>query len=247
MAAPVSRGDPPSFEAVLFDLWGTLVPFSTERRDAVSRLMAADLGVDPETFVEAVRASHGERFLGETGSLVETVALLAARCGGTPSRVRLELAAARRLDLMRAMLAGVTAETPRVLDELRARGLRLGLVSDSSVETPALWSGSPLSGRFDAAAFSCLLGSRKPDGRIYRHVLAQLGVAAERCVYVGDGDSHELTGAARLGMTAVCLSPLGRHDHYEHDEGFRGPAIRSLAELPRLLVSATATTSTPHA
>ena len=42
--------------AILFDLWGTLVPgIPPSVRDAVSREMAADLDVDPQAFALAYR------------------------------------------------------------------------------------------------------------------------------------------------------------------------------------------------
>jgi len=45
--------------AVLFDLWGTLVPpIPPSVRDAVSRDMAVDLGVDPDAFAAAYRDSY---------------------------------------------------------------------------------------------------------------------------------------------------------------------------------------------
>jgi len=61
----------------------------------------------------------------------------------------------------------------------------------------------PLASRIAATGFSCLLGVRKPHPGIYLHVTRRLGVAPEQCLYVGDGDSRELSGAAALGMTAL--------------------------------------------
>ncbi|MGZ4199622.1 MAG: hypothetical protein ACXVP1_05500 [Thermoleophilia bacterium] len=49
---------------VLFDLWGTLVAPRPERRDAVSRDIAHDLGVDSQAFLAAIPGSHAERFVG---------------------------------------------------------------------------------------------------------------------------------------------------------------------------------------
>ena len=46
--------------AVLFDLWGTLVAPRPERRDAVSRAIAYDLGVDPPAFLAAIPGSHAK-------------------------------------------------------------------------------------------------------------------------------------------------------------------------------------------
>lgn len=202
------------------------------RRDAVSRVIAADLGVDGDEFAAAVPSSHVERFVGRAGTLVETLRLLAQRCGGDPDEEALDRAAARRLDLTRELLAA-DAETLTALDELRAAGLRLGLVSDSSIETPMAWPDCSLAGRFEATGFSCLLGLRKPHPNIYLHVTRALGVAPQECLYVGDGDSHELSGATALGMVAVRLR---RDDdepslRYEDDAGFSGPEISRLRDL----------------
>jgi putative hydrolase of the HAD superfamily len=221
--------------AVLFDLWGTLVPpIPPVVRDEVSRAMAADMGIDPEEFAAAYRNSYAERFLGATGTLEETVAALAKACGVAPSTAAVARAATRRLDLTRRLLLS-DARTIDVLDILRGRGFLLGLVSDSSVETPAQWSASPLASRLDAVVFSCLLGVRKPDPRLYRHALDTLGCAAGDCVYVGDGGSHELSGAAALGMHAIRLRPPGDSpsDRYEDDSAFAGPWVASLSDLLR--------------
>jgi hypothetical protein len=51
-----SPGGAKAQPVVLFDLFGTLVPGgSGEDRDAVSRLIANDLGVEPEKFALLVR------------------------------------------------------------------------------------------------------------------------------------------------------------------------------------------------
>lgn len=219
--------------AVLFDLWGTLVPpIPPSVRDAVSRDMAVDLGVDPDAFADAYRDSYRERFLGETGSLEETIRLLAERSGVAPSEAATTRAATRRLDLTRRLLASDSA-TLATLDELRARGFRLGLVTDSSIETPTLWPSSPLAGRVDAAAFSCAVGVRKPDPRLFLRVVDELGCIAVDCVYVGDGGGRELTAAAALGMLPVRVRPpdAASSDRYDDDTAFDGVQVAALSEL----------------
>ena len=218
--------------AILFDLWGTLVPPRPDRRDAVSHLMAADLGVGGDEFAAAVRDSHAERFSGRMGTLAKTLRVLAKRCGGDPAAAALERAAARRLDVTRELLVA-DERTLDALDALRDEGFRLGLVSDSSIETPTAWPGCPLASRIAATGFSCLLGVRKPHPGIYLHVTRRLGVAPEQCLYVGDGDSRELSGAAALGMTALRIRLPGDRpsDRYEDDADFTGPGIDRLGEL----------------
>ena len=55
-----------------------------------------------------------------------------------------------------------------------------------------------------------------------------------QCLYVGDGDSRELSGAAALGMTALRIRLAGerRSDRYDDDAGFAGPEIGRLGDLP---------------
>lgn len=218
---------------VLFDLWGTLVSgIAREVRDAVSRDMAADLAVDAEAFAAASRDSHAERFIGATGTLAETVQALAARCGGSPSAAAVARAAERRLVLTRRLLRA-DAATLSVVDALRAAGSRLAVVSDSSAETPLLWSQSPLGKRIPVTAFSCVVGVRKPDPAIYLHAVDALQVLPEDCLFVGDGDGHELSGAAALGMRVVRLRSPGDRpaDRYDDDHDFDGPEIHTLAGL----------------
>ncbi|HMK93373.1 MAG TPA: HAD-IA family hydrolase [Thermoleophilia bacterium] len=222
------------FDAVLFDLWGTLVAPGVAERDVVGTEMARDLGVDPTAFLRRLIDSHGERFLGLTGGLRETIAGLAAACGGRPSAAQLDRAAKRRLAMTRQLLAP-GAGTLRVLDRLRAAGLRLALVTDSSIETPTVWPGCPLADRFDATVFSCLTGVRKPAPEMYLCAARAVGVAPERCLFVGDGDSHELSGAVAVAMRAVRLHDAGETVATQHvgDAEFSGPVIDSLDELLR--------------
>ena len=215
--------------AVVFDLWGTLVPSPVGRRDEVCRAMGADLGVDPDAYAAAFRDSYAERFCGTLGSLEETVLELARRCGGEPEAGAVARAARRRVALTRELLVA-SDDTVAALDQLAARGFRLGLVTDSSAETPLLWPDTPLARRLEAATFSCLLGRRMPDPAIFHATLERLGVLASEAVYVGDGGGGELTAARRLGMLAIRLQ-TGEEERYEDDSAFEGMTVGSLKDL----------------
>jgi putative hydrolase of the HAD superfamily len=58
-------------------------------------------------------------------------------------------------------------------------------------------------------------------------------------VYVGDGGSQELTGAAHLGMTAVRLASadLAGHLVFNADSGWHGPTVASLLDVPTFVAS----------
>lgn len=235
--------------AVVFDLNDTLVHGGDRAlREAVSHAMARDLEVDPEAFAAAVRDSFDARCRGVLGDLHQSVTRLAAGLGANPDPAAVRAAAERRLHLERSLLIA----TPRVLeslDRLHRKGLRLGLVSDCSAETPQLWHTTRLAHRFDVAVFSCELGVRKPDPSLYLAATAALGVLPEECLYVGDGASDELAGAERVGMTALRLrledadpDPATVSDRRKF-YGLRpwdGPSIAHIAELDPLLHAAAA-------
>ena len=89
-----------------------------------------------------------------------------------------------------------------MLDGLRTRGLRIGLVSNCYSEEAAAIRESDLFPRFDAAMLSWEQGIQKPDPEIFLRCTQALGVAPQECLYVGDGGSHELEAAQALGMQA---------------------------------------------
>jgi putative hydrolase of the HAD superfamily len=113
-----------------------------------------------------------------------------------------------------------------LLADLRARGLRLGLISNCSSEVGELWEESAFASRFDVVVLSAIEGVQKPDARIFRLALERLGVEAGETIFVGDGEAGELPGAAAVGMRAVLL---GARDDWN------GERIATLEELRALL------------
>ena len=65
-----------------------------------------------------------------------------------------------------------------------------------------------------------------------------LGVEGKDCIYVGDGDSNELTGAQEMGMHPVMISVDYEKDNniyvYNRQE-WDGPVINSLTEVLSLV------------
>lgn len=109
----------------------------------------------------------------------------------------------------------VTEIDPRIVStirELKARGYKIGLVSNADVCDEACWPESPVFSCFDDSIFSCDVGLLKPDAAIYRLSLEHLGVLPEEAVFVGDGGSEELAGAKAAGLRTVCTEYLKKYD-----------------------------------
>jgi putative hydrolase of the HAD superfamily len=217
--------------AVLFDLFNTLVPGGTDaERRTVSREMGRVLGLDPDAYADAFRASWPERFVGGLGDLAATVRAIAARIGGEPSGPQVARATELRRALTAGLVARVTADTLSTLDKLRAGGWLLAVVSNCTPESPIPFRDSPLAARFDATAFSSELGVAKPDPAIYLAACRELEVAPAACVYVGDGADRELVAAAALGMRVIRTT-----EHTDTDPSWSGPVIRTLPDLLTVL------------
>jgi len=98
------------------------------------------------------------------------------------------------------------AHTHALLDALRARGLKTGLVSNAFDPEWLLREDLERMGlaeRLDAAVFSSEVGRRKPDPAIFLRALELLDVRPEEALFVGDRLYEDVGGASAVGMTTV--------------------------------------------
>jgi putative hydrolase of the HAD superfamily len=98
-------------------------------------------------------------------------------------------------------------DVPPVLADLRERGLKLGLVSNTGRDVEEFLAHHNL--RFDAALSSRVHGRVKPHPTIFQAVLDRLEVPAERAAMVGDSPEDDLEGARALGMHAFLVDREG--------------------------------------
>ena len=133
----------------------------------------------------------------------------------------------------------VYPEVPRVLDELRGRGLRLGVISNWDHRLPALLRELELGPRLEVIVFSSQVGVEKPDPRIFRHALEVLAVEPAAVLHVGDSQLEDVEGATAVGMQALlCL----RHGPPRGPAAAGGHVLRDLSPLPELVASGALTT-----
>ena len=99
------------------------------------------------------------------------------------------------------------ASAQALLDALRGRGIRTGLVANSWPDPARLLRADVeafgLADRLDVLVFSEEAGARKPQPEIFLRALEQLGVEPENAIFVGDRLETDVSGAAQLGMTTV--------------------------------------------
>lgn len=224
----------PSYRAVLFDFFGTLT--HAVRRGPWHTAIAHQLGCDPATMIEVLDRSFPERSSGSFGCAAATLRWVCAQAGARPTTTAVREALSARVAAVEADTALRTEAVP-TLRALRRRGLRTALVSDCGYELPAFLPRLPIARLLDTSVYSVHLRQRKPHPQMYLTACQRLGVAPHECLYLGDGGSRELSGAAGVGMTAVRLAApdLAGHLVFDADQGWSGPTIQRLDQTLALV------------
>jgi putative hydrolase of the HAD superfamily len=99
------------------------------------------------------------------------------------------------------------------LEELRAAGLQIGLVSNGIRDLTEFVAHHRLD--VDAIVDSRSHGRVKPHPTIFEAALDLLGVRAADAVMVGDSLEEDVEGARALGMRAILIDREGRHPELE--------------------------------
>jgi putative hydrolase of the HAD superfamily len=116
------------------------------------------------------------------------------------------------------------------LDRLLDEGYRLSVISNADGRVSQQLDELGLSHYFERVFDSALVGTAKPDPRIFELALHELGLRAEDALFVGDMFYIDVWGANRAGIPALHLDPLGLY------EGWPGEHIGDLSILPDWLV-----------
>jgi putative hydrolase of the HAD superfamily len=226
-------------EAVLFDWGDTLMRWSPhpELIEDGHRAGLAAIGRDPDPAITArFRDVYMPKYFAE-GVLEEIeypeeVRALLREFGIEVSDDDL----VRFLDAEHAAWAParqLASTTHALLETLRDRGLKLGLVSNA-IDPPDLLHRDldelGVAQRLDVAVFSSEVGRRKPDPSIFRRALDALGVAPERAMMVGDRVAIDVAGAKALGMK-TCQALWFAADEVEEPE----PDYRAFSQMDVLI------------
>jgi len=183
-------------EAVLFDWNNTLVHLEWDD-DRVLEGHRAGLGRDDPAFTarwrEAVFAEDAWR---------RSYAELLADLGVADP----EAFIAAEREVWRPAYS-VLASAQALLEALRSRGLKTGLVANSWPDSGRVLredaAAFGLAERLDTMVFSEEAGVRKPAPEIFLRACGELGVDPVGTVFVGDNLETDVQGAARVGMTTV--------------------------------------------
>ena len=218
---------------VFFDLVGTLIrgtkPIGEQYAD-LAREFGADS--DPSRLEAAFRAAMAEaaplafpgRSLGETAGLerlwwtgivhkvVAQAGLSDALRGETFDRFFVALydhfTTADAWELFPDVLP--------VLRTLKARGTRLGLITNYDTRVFAVLDALGIASCLDSVTIPAHAGVAKPDPAIFSHALARLDATAAESVHVGDEIDDDYRGAEAAGLGAVLIDRMGKFRGQNH-------------------------------
>lgn len=221
------------FDAVIFDLFGTLI-FNRPWGDEMNAAVAAALDAPVEGFLREWGKTGHLRTIGAYASVGDNIEQVCRTLGVAVTPQQVERAVAIRLDYTRRNLRPKPGAM-ELLRRLRAMGLKAGLLSNCTPEVPIVWQEMPLHPLFDAAVFSCAVGMAKPQPEMFELVCRELVTPPQRCAYVADNADGELDAALDHGLYPVLLRPSEGEVAPRGAESWQGPAIDTLPELREYL------------
>lgn len=192
-------------KVVIFDLFNTLVSEFDPNRPSHTEV-AQTLRLSVKEFQQEYQSLRLARLTGQFSDYTAILRHIVQKLGGKSTEDTIKTLAERRYFAGAAHLRRIEPEILDMLNEITSSGIRLGLISNTEGSPVLDWANSPLSGFFEVTVFSNVVGMVKPDSDIYQHACKNLGVAPSDCIFIGDGNSDELRGAAQVGMSPFCAA-----------------------------------------
>lgn len=208
-----ARPDQPAIDAVLFDLDGTLADTAPDLGAALNRVRR-DHGLPPVPLAHLrPYASHGARGLIGAGMSVAP---------GEPAYDALRDAFLAHYAAALCVDSVLFAEIADVLSALEGRALPWGIVTNKATRyTAPLLASLQLSPRAAAVVCGDTTPFAKPHPAPLTEAATRLGVAPERCVYVGDArrdiDAGNAAGMRTLVARWGYLEPGDAPDDWPAD------------------------------
>jgi len=121
-------------------------------------------------------------------------------------------------------------DTLPTLQELRSRGFKTAIVSNTTWGSPAnLWREEikrlGLDAYVDVIVFCRDVGWRKPAKQIFKFTLEKLQAFPQNCIFVGDDPRWDLVGPRSVGIDAILI------DRQELRRNLGEESIKNLYEL----------------
>ena len=182
-----------NIQAVVFDLYRTLIYLADETKPHIR--LFKDIGLrTSEGFKQAIKIALTEDF-DNIADLVKRIKP-DTQINLRPYQQELEKEIAS---------AKLYPESREVLEELRKQNIKLGLISNLALPYKEPFFELGLNEYFNEVLFSCDIGLRKPDSKIYHKMIRNLNINPAQVLMAGDSVSADVDGPRSIGMNAVHL------------------------------------------
>lgn len=216
-------------KAIIFDLWNTLAYNDTPQNPMM--LLERKLGIKAEDYKKIEKPFMTQKFPSVLEAAKHLCEFLGKDADCSTINDLLDI-----WDKSRMRLAFFPDVLPE-LEKLREK-YKIALVSNTDCFTMKPFFENGYKKYFDEIAFSYDTGLLKPDPRLFRLVLHNLGVKPQEAVMVGDNLHDDVEAALGVGMHAVLMKRDPKEFKFvpswmEH--GTYEKEISSLKELGKFL------------
>jgi HAD superfamily hydrolase (TIGR01509 family) len=182
-----------NIQAIVFDLYGTLIYLANETKPYAKLFRGIGLQT-PDDLRQARRIALSENFdnLSDFANIIKPNSQV--DFNAYQQELEKELAS-----------ASLYPETLNVLTQLKEQGVKLGLISNLATPYKNPFFNLGLGEYFDEVLFSCDVGLRKPNPRIYQKMLEKLTITPSHALMTGDRMHADVDGPKSVGMNAVHL------------------------------------------
>jgi len=230
-------------EAVIFDWGGTLSHYAeielADMWQLAAERLAHETGGDVVALRDKLLAAELRYWEGvnqsqRTGTLGDILRAESQALGLDVTAAVISEVAQRHLDAWTPHIQH-HADAQSTLAALRARGIKVGLLSNThwpEAFHEHFLERDGLAAEIDVRAYTSNMEHSKPHRAAFEHVLSRLGVAAERAVMVGDRPRDDVWGGQQVGMRGV-WRPHARSPALGDVQP--DAVIEQLAELPAIV------------
>ena len=224
-------------ELLCLDAGNTVIFLDHERLGAL-------VGIEPSVLV---RTEGEAKRLAEENALLDVewsarhlpgavgwgrmVATIAHRAGIDEAKIPSLLDAIWKSHVELNLWSKVPVGLGQALDELRATGAHVAIISNSEGMLEGLFQHLGVRQHFDLVVDSGLAGVEKPDPRIFEIAFRKFEVSPARAVHLGDVYATDVLGARAAGCRVGLIDPFG---HYA-DRHLDVPRVAGAPEVARAI------------
>jgi putative hydrolase of the HAD superfamily len=152
----------PRYSAIIFDLYGTLIPWCKNGFKTMLLEIADVLGANGDEFVRVIYKISNESMTGQFGTIADEIEYICRLLETDTDADSIEQAAQLWSDFHWQGYEKPYPGALSSLQQLRKIGMRTGVITNCGAEAPELWAHSQLAPLFDTVLFSVTEGIQKP-------------------------------------------------------------------------------------